>query len=144
MQTDETLPPMQLDLALRRPGPQTYEVYFRNDLLWATREIEAETPEQALAIAQKLAVDDLHSLHFEYYESSDCEVAEIEVCDDDGISLALWRDGDLHLRMAAHDLLEALQVLCDLPANDSGERTIPAGFLDQAHAAIAKATGGAP
>jgi hypothetical protein len=39
------------------------------------------------------------------------------------------------------DLLEALEAICDLPADDAGDRTIPAGFLDQARAAIAKAKG---
>jgi hypothetical protein len=49
----------------------------------------------------------------------------------------------MRLRLAALDLLEALEAVCDLPADDSGDRTIPPGFLDQARAAIAKAKGGA-
>ena len=41
---------------------------------------------------------------------------------------------------AHDDLLAALNDLCDLPADDEGNRTIPAGMLDAARAAINKAT----
>jgi hypothetical protein len=41
-------------------------------------------------------------------------------------------------------LLAALEAVCNLPADDAGNRTIPAGFLDQARAAIAKAEAAAP
>ena len=71
-------------------------------------------------------------------------VNEIAIHDADDNELAAWCDEDLLLRLAAPDLLEALQAICDLPADDEGERTIPADFLDQARAAIAKAQGGAP
>ena len=139
MRTTEAFPPLQLDLALRRAGPQTYEVYFRNDLLWASRDIAAETPDQALEIAQKLVTENLHSLDFEYYEPSDCEVAEIEVCDDEGTSLALWRDGDLHLRMAAYDLLEAAKAVIE--RWETGDLSEAVRNLA---AAVKTATGGAP
>ena len=34
------------------------------------------------------------------------------------------------------ELVSALEALCDLPADDQGDRVVPAGFLDQARAAI--------
>lgn len=36
---------------------------------------------------------------------------------------------------AAADLLAAVDEICDLPADDSGERIIPPGFLDKARKA---------
>lgn len=42
---------------------------------------------------------------------------------------------------AHDDLLAALEDILDLPAADDGSRIIPAGFLDAARAAIAKAEG---
>ena len=44
---------------------------------------------------------------------------------------------ELVKRWNAHpELLAALEAICDLPADDQGDRVIPAGFLDQARAAI--------
>ena len=34
------------------------------------------------------------------------------------------------------ELVSALEALCDLPADDQGDRVIPAGLLDQTRAAI--------
>jgi hypothetical protein len=63
--------------------------------------VEAKTPEQALALAQKLYVDELHTdgpsrLWFEPY--IDMTVNEIAVCDADGNELAAWYDDDMRLR----------------------------------------------
>jgi hypothetical protein len=119
----------------------TYTVNFASDAEFASRNFDAETPEQALALARKLYEDEPSELWFESYDGMD--VNEILVYDADGNELAVWYDADMHLRLAAQDLLEALEAVCDLPADDTGDRTIPAGFLDQARAAIAKAKGGA-
>lgn len=58
-----------------------------------------------------------------------------------GTDIAIIYDGksNAHLIAAAPDLLAALDDITDLPANDNGSRIIPAGYLDAARAAIAKA-----
>jgi hypothetical protein len=117
----------------------TYTVHFRTDAGRASHDIEADTPEEALALACKL--DPRQELSFDPCYSP-MPVNEIAVCDSDGEEVAIWLDDDRRLRLAAQDLLEALEAVCDLPADDSGDRTVPAGFLDQARAAIAKAKGG--
>jgi hypothetical protein len=86
----------------------TYRVYFRSDLQWGREDIDAETPAQALAIARQRA-DDITSLCLDYYEPFDNPINEIEICDDDHDDLAVWQDDDLRLRLAARDLLGALQ-----------------------------------
>ena len=42
------------------------------------------------------------------------------------------------------ELSDVVKSILDLPIDDYGERTIPAGFLDKARAAIAKAEGRIP
>ena len=42
---------------------------------------------------------------------------------------------------AAPDMLDALEEIEGLPCDDNGDRIIPAGFLDNARQAIAKARG---
>lgn len=49
----------------------------------------------------------------------------------------------LSMLQAAPDLFEALDNIHDIEADDSGIRIIPAGFLDDARAAMKKATGDA-
>jgi len=47
---------------------------------------------------------------------------------------------EVRRRYNAHAaLVEALEAICDLPADDQGERTIPAAFLDQARQALTNA-----
>jgi hypothetical protein len=112
---------------------------FKSAAEYATHDFEAETPQQALALARQFYADETTELWFDRY--AEMPVNEIAVCDVDGNNVALWLNDDLRLRLAARDLLDALQALYDLPADDAGERIIPAGFLDQARAAIAKAKG---
>lgn len=89
---------------------QTFRVYFRSPLQWTRRDFEAETAEQALALAIRFADQETHNLEFEPYElEMDC-VNEIEVCDFEGDkTLAEWLDDDLRLQRAASDLLGALE-----------------------------------
>ena len=48
---------------------------------------------------------------------------------------------ELVRRWNAHNAMrDALEAICDLPADDQGQRTIPAGYLDQARTAIEQAT----
>jgi hypothetical protein len=112
---------------------------FRNRL--SSCDFEADTPEHALALARQFYDEEPSSLYFESYNEG-MVVNEVKIIDPDG-NTRTWIDENLTLRLAARDLLEALNAVCDLPADDTGDRTVPAGFLDQARAAIAKAKGGA-
>ena len=90
---------------------KTYSAYFYRDVEYASTDIEADPPEEALAAACKMNEDDDGSLHFEKYDEPH-PVNHIEILDQDHNELAHWRDADLLLRMAGPDLLEALQ-FCD-------------------------------
>jgi hypothetical protein len=86
----------------------TYTAYFRTDAEFATREIKATTPEQALRKARRLYADDPFGLMFESYHGG-MPVNEIVIEDADHEELAVWHDDDLRLRLAASDLLDALE-----------------------------------
>jgi hypothetical protein len=116
----------------------TYDVYFRNDLQWGTREFIADTPEQALELARRFAADHADELIFEIYEGSDFAINEIEVCDVEHNSLATWFDDEMRLRLAARDLLDASQQVLD-----RWQRGDLAEAVRALAAAVAKAKGGA-
>jgi hypothetical protein len=89
---------------------KTYTAYFRTDAEFATREIKAATPEQALKKARRLYDRDPLDLQFEsYYEAMPVNGIAIQDADDN--ELAVWLDRDLHLRLAALDLLEAAELV---------------------------------
>jgi hypothetical protein len=117
---------------------KTYDVYFRSDLQWGMREFVADTPARALKLARKFATENSDSLVLDFYEGCDCAINEIEVCDDEHNSLAVWLDEDLRLRLAARDLLDAAQLVVDRWSQ--GDLAEAVRELD---AAIAKAKGGA-
>jgi hypothetical protein len=73
----------------------------------ASHDFEAETPEEALALARKFNADEASELWFEHY--AEMPVNEIAIEDANGDELALWHDDDLLLRLAADDLLAALE-----------------------------------
>ena len=85
----------------------TYEALFHTDGGYAIRQLEADTPEQALAIARQLGEADPSQLAFQPYDGA-MPVTEIEVCGPEGVGFARWRDEDFSLRLAARDLLAAL------------------------------------
>jgi hypothetical protein len=123
---------------------KTYTAYFRTDAEFATREIKAATPEQALKKARRLYERDPLDLKFEsYYEA--LPVNGIAIQDADHNELAVWRDDDLRLRLAARDLLEALR-FCDMTLADL-EASKRKGYIQEAirltRAALAKTEGGA-
>ena len=123
----------------------TYTAYFRTDSETATHEIEADTPEQALSNAQELYANDPSELWFEPYDGG-MPVNEIAVIDDDYEQVALWLDDDLRLRLAAQDLLDALEELVArdrAEAAESGFTDNEMTWLEDARRAIAKAKGGA-
>jgi hypothetical protein len=101
---------------------KTYNVYFRSDLQWGTREFDADTPEQALELARRFIAETLIGLDLDFYEACGSPINEIEICDDEGVSLVIWLDEDLRLRLVARDLLSAAQKILDRWQNgDIGE-----------------------
>ena len=122
---------------------KTYTAHFRNDGECAMESFEAKTPRQALAKARKFLKTRWDELHFESYDGGSA-VDEIEICTDEEDELAVWRDDDLRLRLAARDLLDALElcedVLSEFARLDDGTPSISA--LHAARDAIAKAKGG--
>jgi len=119
-----------------------YTAYFRTDAEYAVEQIEAATPERALALARED-----HSIELCFQSYGGLDVNEIAIYTDGDDELAVWRDDDMHLRLAARDLLDALT---DLVERDRAEAAA-CGFIDDemswledARRAIAKAKGGAP
>jgi hypothetical protein len=121
----------------------TYTVHFRTDAESATHDIKAATPEQALALAHEL--DAPSELSFDPYNGI-MPVNEILVYDADGKKVAAWRDDDLRLRLAAPELLDALETLVArdrAEARECGFDDDEMSWLEDADRAIAKAKGGA-
>src|SRR5271154_2298546 len=87
-----------------------YTVHFQNHTGSATHDIKARTPEKALALARQHVDDDSLDLWFEPYDLIS-DVNEIVVSDEAGNELACWHDDDPYLRLAASDLLEALELV---------------------------------
>src|SRR5580700_792 len=112
----------------------TYIVNFASDAEFASRDFDAETPEQALALARKLYEDDPSKLWFEPYDGMD--VNEIIVYDAGDNKVACWYDDDMRLRLAARDLLEAAEMV--IARWERGDLAEAVRGLD---AAIAKAKG---
>jgi hypothetical protein len=115
----------------------TYTVYFRSNAEFASHDLNAETPQQALVQAQELQWNDPSELCFEPYDGM--PVNEIAVCDADGNEVAVWLDDELRLRLAARSLLEAAELVVA-----RWERGDLAEAVRQLDAAIAEAKGGAP
>lgn len=85
----------------------TYTATFRTDIGEAEETIKAKSPAHALTKARRLAADDYDDLLFTAYEGQ-FPVNQVSVFEADGCTeLAVWRDADLHLRLAAADLLAA-------------------------------------
>jgi hypothetical protein len=115
----------------------TYTATFRTDAEFATREIKAATPEQALKKARRFYDNDPLDLMFESYDGG-MPVNEIAISDANDDELAVWLDEDLRLRLAAHDLLEAAELV--VARWSEGDLAAAVRQLDDA---IAKAKGGA-
>jgi stage V sporulation protein SpoVS len=86
----------------------TYTANFRTDAEWAEEEFEAETPQQALALARAFYDSHTEDLMFQSYDGG-MPVNEIEISGDAGDKLVVWRDEYLTLHLAASDLLDALE-----------------------------------
>jgi len=86
----------------------TFTAYFRTDADFATREFKANKPKQALRLARKFLDTNAEDLMFEEYDPG-MPVNEVAIRDPHGDDVAIWYDADLRLRLAASDLLEALE-----------------------------------
>jgi hypothetical protein len=124
-----------------------YTATFRTDADYAERTFKARTPERALALARAFHDEHTEDLMFESYDGG-MPVNEIEISGPEGSELAVWRDEDLRLRLAAGDLCDALetQIAAAQTVIDAWEKGDLAGAvraLDASHqlarAAIAKA-----
>jgi hypothetical protein len=124
-----------------------YTAQFHTDADYAERTFEADTPEQALALARGFYDEHTEDLMFESYDSG-MPVNEIEIADNEGNRLAIWRDDDLRLRLAASDLVDALEAQTEvaqavIDAWETGDLAGAVRELDAsiqpARAALAKA-----
>jgi hypothetical protein len=86
---------------------KTYTAYFYTDANYASTEIEADTPEQALAVARAMNEND-EIEHFRHYDEAP-HVNQIEIFDDNYGEVAEWQDSELRLRLAAADMLALLK-----------------------------------
>jgi hypothetical protein len=88
----------------------TYTVTFSNDRGSAIEDMPAASPEAALAKARAIAGDHdrATALYFEAY-SDHVPIDEIAIDTPDGERVAEWASDDLLLRLAAGDLLSALE-----------------------------------
>jgi hypothetical protein len=125
----------------------TYTAYFHTDAGWASHEFEADTQEQALALARQFYDDDSSQLYFESYDGG-MPVNEITISDADGNECTAWLDDELRLSLAARALLQALeQAFAGL--NAAPRFSVPRLDTDSyeiaatCEKAIAKAKGGA-
>ena len=120
----------------------TYKVAFRTDAEFAIRVFKARSPQAALKQARAFYEDHAEDLMFESYDGGH-PVTEIVVRDAAGSEVALWQDDDLRLRLAADDLLAALQHCADCLADPAkrGDGTLARCAVTEAQAAIGKATG---
>lgn len=116
----------------------TYKVLFYTQAHWAQRTLTTKTPGKALTQARSVAEGDGYwSLAFDNYDK-DFVVEHIEVLDDDGHAVATWQANQLLCRLAAGDLLDALEVALKRLefGNKAGEED---AYIALAKAAIAKA-----
>jgi hypothetical protein len=94
---------------------KTYTVHFRAGATYAIRAFAAGTPAQALAAAQAFYAARWDELDCERYDEAadkgypEDPVNEIAVEDKDGREVALWQADELRLRIAAPELLTALE-----------------------------------
>src|SRR5258708_38503358 len=120
------------------PTMPSYTADFRTDADYAIYTFEARSPRDALTKARAFYDEHTDELMFQSYDGGH-PVNEITVCDTGGNEVALWQDDNLRVRLAAGDMLDALEpcvdCLADLARLDDGTPAISA--LDPARPAIA-------
>ena len=124
-----------------------FEAYFYTEADWAQTTIKAATPEQALQRAHRIESEETETLNFQNYDGGR-GVEHIEIQSADGNTVAEWRHEDLKLRLAARDLLDALESQTDAAQaviDNWSEGDLAAavrnldGSIEAARAALAKA-----
>jgi hypothetical protein len=125
----------------------TYTAHFFTGADWAETTIKAASPKQALQRARKTESDETETLSFQSYDTTN-GVERIEIWAADRRTVAEWESDDLRLRLAAIDLLDALEAQTDaaqavIDAWAGGDlaaavRTLD-GSIPAARAAIVKA-----
>ena len=116
---------------------KTYRAEFFTAADYAVRDFEAETPQQALALARRFYDEDIVDLDFRSYDDN-AGLDEIEVWDRNNGTRSRWESDDYRLRKAAPELLkQSIRVLTMLPHygihNETG--------MPELRAAIFKALG---
>jgi hypothetical protein len=91
-----------------------FDIYLRNALQWGFRQVWAETPDTALAAAQRLIEDDPTGFEM-FYDGEFCDtVTRIHVCESgSNDTLAAWRSDEHGLRPFAPELLAASETVVD-------------------------------
>lgn len=118
----------------------TYTAHFYTEADWAEATITADTPELALQRARQIEDAETEALNFESYDTTN-GVELIEIWSSDRHTVAEWHSDERRLRLAARDLLEALQ-FCDMTLADlecSKRKGYIARAIELARAALAKA-----
>jgi len=85
-----------------------YNAHYRTDAEYGVYHFEADSPEHALQLARELYDDNPFAIEFDAYDGP-LPVEEIEISGDEGDQLAVWQSDDMRLRLAARQLLEALE-----------------------------------
>jgi hypothetical protein len=108
---------------------QTYNVDFRTDADYAIRQFKARSPKEALKKARAFYDRHPEDLMFMSYDGGH-PVNEIAVFDKEGDEVAVWHDDDMRLRLAAGDVLAALELcvdcLAELSRLDDGTPSVSA------------------
>jgi hypothetical protein len=86
----------------------TYRAEFFTVADYAFRDFEAETPQQALALARQFYDDNLIELDFRGYDDN-AGLDQIQIWDSERGTLATSLSDDFRLRQAAPELLAGLQ-----------------------------------
>jgi hypothetical protein len=129
---------------------KTYRAEFFTSADWAFRDFEAETPEQALAVARQFYADNLGELNFQSYDAIE-PLDHMQIWDAKRGSVASWESDEYRLRLAAPDLLKALADQTDAAQAviDNWSKGDLAGAvraldasIETARTALAKAKGG--
>jgi len=129
----------------------TYTATFHASHVFASEDIKARTPRQALKRAHALYGDDGSGLDWWPYDPSYKPLDQIEIESPTGEEKG-WQSEDVALRLAAQELLDALEAQTGaaqavIDAWDMGDLAGAVhaleGFIPAARTAIAAAKGGA-
>ena len=118
-----------------------YIARFINPTEFAERAFTADTPEEALALAQAFYAEEPESLWSKSFDG-ELLINTIEVTEDGGPGYAFWQDDTLQLERAAGELFDALQGLVArnrAEAAASGFTDDEMTWLEEARRALAKA-----